>query len=100
MYQKLDLIELKVTHENLNCVGIMQDKPYITKFSVQVNTKILPIKLKSLEYRDARRQDRDYLVHVILYDGYVFKLTFLAHVNFTPRKPYIVATLTHDMSFE
>ena len=24
-------------------------------------------------------------------DGYIFKLTFLAHVNFTPHKPYIVA---------
>ena len=27
-------------------------------------------------------------------------LTFLAHVNFTPHRPYIVATLTHGMSFE
>ena len=33
-------------------------------------------------------------------DCYIFKLTFLAHVNFTPHKPYIVPTLTHDMSFE
>ena len=24
-------------------------------------------------------------------DCYIFKLTFLAHVNFTPHKPYIVA---------
>ena len=29
--------------------------------------------------------------------GYIFKMTFLARVNFIP---YIVATLTLDMSFE
>ena len=25
-------------------------------------------------------------------DGYIFKLTLLAHVNLPPHKPYIVAT--------
>ena len=31
-------------------------------------------------------------------DGYIFKLTLLAHVKFPPHKPYIVTTFTHNMN--
>ena len=58
-----------------------------------------------MEYRDEKQGDKTGMTWacdaVVQWDDcYIFKLTFLAHVNFTPHKPYIVATLTHDMRFE
>ena len=77
---------------------------HIMVLSIQVNKKFFELKI--LQCRDAIKSKETTEMTLCMWcnstmdDGYIFKLTFLAHVNFTPHKPYIVATLTHDMSFE